>query len=250
MRALPLFLKAAGRPILVVGEGEAADARRRLVREAGGLPTTDETATRIAFVATDTPEEDAARLRKAGHLVNVVDRPDLCDFTVPAILDRAPLTIAIGTAGASASLAKALKERLDRLLPPSLGPLAAAIRAARPQVEEAHPSVPARRAFWSRLLAPGAPLDPLAPPADAEAAIAAALSGETPPPPPPHIIRASHEDDLTLPDLRALASADLAIVPPGIHPSILAHLRRDAARESTPPPPGFPGRLVILEPAP
>jgi uroporphyrin-III C-methyltransferase/precorrin-2 dehydrogenase/sirohydrochlorin ferrochelatase len=247
MQALPLFLEAAGRPILVLGDSEAAAAKRRLVEEAGGIPTTDERASAIAFVATDTPEEDAARLRSAGCLVNVVDRPDLCDFTLPAILDRAPVTIAIGSSGASASLSKAVKERLDRLLPPGLGPLAAAIRAARASVEARHPSVPARRAFWARLLAPGAPLDPLAPPPDPAAAIAAALAETAAQPPPPRTIRAAHEDDLTLPDLRALAAADLAVVPPGIHPTILAHLRRDAARTAVAPPPGFTGRLVILE---
>jgi uroporphyrin-III C-methyltransferase/precorrin-2 dehydrogenase/sirohydrochlorin ferrochelatase len=250
MQALPLFLEAAGRPILVLGTGEAADAKRRLVEEAGGVPTTDENVTRIAFIATDMPEADAARLKASGYLVNVVDRPDLCDFTIPAILDRTPLTIAIGTSGASASLSKALKERLDLLLPPGLGPLATAIRASRAAVARVHPSVPARRAFWSRLLSAGAPLDPLAPPADPAAAITAALAEEAAPPPPPRTIRASHEDDLTLPDLRALAAADLAVAPPGIHPTILAHIRRDAARTAVAPPPGFTGRLVILEPAP
>jgi uroporphyrin-III C-methyltransferase/precorrin-2 dehydrogenase/sirohydrochlorin ferrochelatase len=247
MQALPLFLEARGRPILVLGGGEAAEAKRRLVEEAGGVPTADEAQARIAFVATETPETDAARLKGRGYLVNVVDRPDLCDFTIPAILDRAPVTIAMGTSGASASLSKALKERLDLLLPPGLGPLATAIRAARAAVERVHTSVPARRAFWSGLLAPGGPLDPLAPVADPAAAIAAALSGHAPAAPPPRTIRAAHEDDLTLPDLRALAAADLAVVPAGIHPSILAHLRRDAVRVDAAPPAGYKGRLVILE---
>src|SRR3546814_14222183 len=74
---------------------------------------------RLAFVAlADEAEARAAAeaLRARGLLVNVVDRPDLCDFTTPAIVDRAPVTIAIGTGGASAGLAKAIRQRVEALL--------------------------------------------------------------------------------------------------------------------------------------
>ena len=101
MHQLPIFLNLAGRTVVLVGEGEAADAKARLIERAGGriVPAWEQGAT-IAFVALD--DETAARtaadeLRARGLLVNVVDRPDLCDFTTPAIVDRAPVTIAIGT---------------------------------------------------------------------------------------------------------------------------------------------------------
>lgn len=241
MEALPLFHAIRGRPVLVMGEGEAAEAKRRLVREAGGVPTADEGAgARLAFVAmAEGAEAEAARLKALGLLVNVVDRPELCDFTVPAIIDRAPVTVAIGTAGSSASLAKALKERLERWLPPGLGNLAQAIRAARGRVAAVHANVPARRAFWARLLAPGAVLDPLAPAADPEGAIAAALAGE-PPADGPQVadipIPIEGAEGLTLAQLRLLAAADWLWVDPALPQSlaeeVLALARRDAARLS------------------
>ena len=135
MHQLPIFLNLKDQPVLVVGEGEAADAKARLVTRAGGrIVASLADGPRLAFVALD--EEDAAaaaaaELRTAGLIVNVVDRPHLCDFTTPAIIDRAPMTIAIGTGGASAGLAKALRQRLEALLPADLGALAAALASAR-----------------------------------------------------------------------------------------------------------------------
>jgi siroheme synthase (precorrin-2 oxidase/ferrochelatase) len=74
VRLLPLFHDVAGRPVVVAGEGEAADAKRRLVREAGGEPVDDHADARLAFVAGDAPEAAARRALKArGLLVNVAD---------------------------------------------------------------------------------------------------------------------------------------------------------------------------------
>ena len=105
MEQLPIFLNLRGRTVVLVGKGEVADAKARLIIRAGGriVPEWEEGAA-IAFVALD--DDDQARaaagaLRARGLLVNVVDRPDFCDFTTPAIVDRAPVTIAIGTGGAS-----------------------------------------------------------------------------------------------------------------------------------------------------
>ena len=99
MKSLPLFHRVAGQPVIVLGEGAAAEAKRRLVQRAGGqvvahLETGIERGARLAFVALEDEEEtDAAvvRLHRAGLLVNVVDRPALCDFTTPSILDRDPV---------------------------------------------------------------------------------------------------------------------------------------------------------------
>ncbi|MGL4543230.1 MAG: precorrin-2 dehydrogenase/sirohydrochlorin ferrochelatase family protein, partial [Polymorphobacter sp.] len=132
MDALPIFVRLAGQPVLLVGEGEAADAKARLIAAAGGRIVRDVApGVRLAFVALDdaaAATATAAALRTAGLLVNVVDRPALCDFTVPAIVDRSPVLLAIGTGGASATLAKALRERFEALLPARLGDLARAIR--------------------------------------------------------------------------------------------------------------------------
>jgi len=124
MRSLPLFHQVAGSPVIVLGEGEAADAKRRLVERAGGFVVEDDNRdARLAFIALETPELAVVRLKARGVLVNVTDRPELCDFTVPSILDRDPVLVAVGTAGASAGLAKQLRLRLEApagLQPPTV----------------------------------------------------------------------------------------------------------------------------------
>ncbi|MFZ1367739.1 precorrin-2 dehydrogenase/sirohydrochlorin ferrochelatase family protein, partial [Sphingorhabdus sp.] len=101
MQQLPLFVNVDGRKVIVAGDGAAADAKRRLVKRAGGVCVDeDDVDARIAFVAVDNPGEAEAladQLRARGLLVNVVDRPELCDFTTPAIVDRSPVLIAIST---------------------------------------------------------------------------------------------------------------------------------------------------------
>ena len=119
MQQLPIFVNLAGRQVILVGDGEPAEAKARLVRAAGGELVGEDSADAVmAFVAIDDDAEAlaaATRLRARGLLVNVVDRPELCDFTTPSILDRDPVLIAVGTGGASAGLAKILRLRLERL---------------------------------------------------------------------------------------------------------------------------------------
>ena len=86
--ALPIFVKLAGRPVILVGVGEAAEAKRRLLERAGAVILDEQAEAALAIVATEDPEPVVARLRARGILVNAVDRPDLCDFTLPAIVDR------------------------------------------------------------------------------------------------------------------------------------------------------------------
>src|SRR5690606_18471678 len=135
MRSLPIFLDLSDRPVVLIGAGAAAEAKRRLIERAGGRVAAEEDGeARIAIVACDDPAEaeaTAARLRARGLLVNVADRPALCDFMLPAIVDRDPVLVAIGTAGCSAGLAKALRQRLEAALPADLGRLAEALLAAR-----------------------------------------------------------------------------------------------------------------------
>ena len=135
LHSLPLFVRLAGRPVILLGEGEAADAKRRLLDRAGAHVVTDEAAmAALAIVAIDDEAEAlaaVARLKARGVLVNAVDRSEHCDFTLPAIVDREPVLIAIGTGGASAGLAAALRQRLEALVPADLGKLALALQAAR-----------------------------------------------------------------------------------------------------------------------
>jgi uroporphyrin-III C-methyltransferase/precorrin-2 dehydrogenase/sirohydrochlorin ferrochelatase len=251
VESLPLFHRLTGQPILVLGDGEAAAAKARLVAEAGGLVVQAAgDGVRLAFVALeDGAEAVAAELRAQGLLVNVVDRPELCDFTVPAIVDRTPVLIAIGTAGASASLSKALKERLELWLPGTLGGLAIAIRQARAAVGAVHRSVPARRDFWGRALAPGGRLDPLVPQPDPVTAIAEALAGAGGAEDRLDEIRIGSDgaDALTLRELRLMAQADLVVHEAAVPAEVLALVRRDAARQlGSAAPDGHCGRVLVI----
>ena len=140
MKQLPVFLNLSGRTVVLVGEGEAADAKARLIARAGGrVVAAWEDGAALAFVALDDAAEArtaAEALRARGLLVNVVDRPELCDFTTPAIIDRNPVTIAIGTGGASAGLAKAVRQRIEALLPSRLGALASALHLSLIHISE------------------------------------------------------------------------------------------------------------------
>lgn len=249
MKSLPLFHRVAGRPVIVLGDGEAAAARRRLVERAGGNPVGEDNAeARLAFVALDEPEAAAARLRAAGLLVNVTDRPELCDFTVPSVLDRDPVLVAVGTAGASAGLAKQLRLRLEALLPGDLGRLAEALNGAREALRRRLPGAPERRHALDAALAAGGPLDPLA--QGGAERVEAWLSGvaEVRTPAPVTLTIASDDpDDLTLRQARLLGGADVIVAEPGIAPAILDRARADAVR-CAPPFDAAPaaGLVVIL----
>src|ERR1044072_2254699 len=113
----------------------------------------------LAFIALAGPELAATRLRARGVLVNVADRPELCDFTVPSILDRDPVLVAIGTDGASAGLAKHVRLRREALLPAALGRLAEALHAARDRLRALWPEADDRRRALDAALAENGPVD-------------------------------------------------------------------------------------------
>ncbi|WP_033074719.1 precorrin-2 dehydrogenase/sirohydrochlorin ferrochelatase family protein [Sphingopyxis sp. MWB1] len=244
MHQLPIFLNLAGRTVVLVGEGEAAEAKARLIERAGGVivPEWREGAM-LAFVALD--EEGEARaaadaLRARGLLVNVVDRPALCDFTTPAIVDRAPVTIAIGTGGASAGLAKAVRQRIEAMLPARLGDLARALQVAREAMKARWPGASARRRAIDAALAPGGVLDPLASEAAerVDAWLAAADAVDRAAARLEHIALASDDpDDLTLRAARLLGEADHIYHPADCPPGILARARADAVRHVAQQPP-------------
>ncbi|MEO0062269.1 MAG: Siroheme synthase [Pseudomonadota bacterium] len=243
MRSLPLFHRIAGQPVLVLGDGAAAEPKRRLVERAGGDVFADmqdaiDCGARLAFVAHDDParcEADAIRLRGAGLLVNVVDRPELCDFTTPSILDRDPVLIAVGTAGASAGLAKQLRLRLETLLPRDLGALALALEAARGRLRKILPGGAERRQALDAALGQGGVLDPMAAGAadrvdqwldHPQAGFAPSMVELT--------IASDDPEDLTLRQARLLGSADVILHDAAIAPAILDRARADAMRRAMP----------------
>jgi len=254
MRSLPLFHRIAGRPVVVLGDGPIAEPKRRLVERAGGEVVPDlaqgiARGARLAFIAhADSArcEADAAAARAAGLLVNVVDRPELCDFTTPSILERDPVLLAIGTDGTSAGLAKQLRLRLEALLPANLGALAATLSRMRGAIRARWPDAGERRRALDGALGAGGPLDPLAEGAAdrADAWLAQALPPELLT--PQHVELASLDpDDLTLRQARLLGSADAILHDPAIPAALLDRARADAQRLPLPHSGPLPTGLVV-----
>lgn len=252
MHSLPLFVRLADRPVILLGDGEAADAKRRLLDRAGARIVGEAAPAALAIVAIeDDGEAEAAiaRLKARGVLVNAVDRPALCDFTLPAIVDRDPVLIAVGTGGASAGLAKAVRQRIEALLPATLGVLAQALEAARPAMKAHWPQAAQRRRALDAALASGGALDPLqAQDADAvarwlqsaEEPVADRLVAIT--------LTSGDPDDLTLRTARLMGEADRIYHAADIPPAILIRARADAQRiaaDHMPEEPG-PGLSVWL----
>ncbi|WP_267397218.1 NAD(P)-dependent oxidoreductase [Sphingomonas sp. GC_Shp_1] len=237
LNSLPLFVRLAGRPVILIGDGEPADAKRRLLERAGAVIVGEEAAAALAIVAVDDPAPIVERLRARGILVNAVDRAELCDFTLPAIVDRHPVLIAIGTGGVSAGLAAALRQRLETILPPALGLLAERLHAARPTLRTRYPQMGERRQAIAAALAPGGPLDLLA--VDAAAlplaltfdgtALGARLVTLR--------LTSADPDDLTLRQARALANADRVCHRVDVPGAILDRARADAPRIASATPP-------------
>lgn len=231
MHSLPLFHRLTGQPVILLAEGEAGEAKRRLLERAGAvLVSEDDTTARLAFVTLDEPEAAAERLRARGLLLNVTDRPELCDFTVPSLLERGPVLVAVGTGGASAGLAKVLRLRLESLLPASLGALAEALQAARGAMRSRWPSPGERRRALDAALTEGGVLDPLDTGSAERVAGWLHDGGAGNDGTCEFTVRSDDPDDLTLRQARWLGAADLVAYEAGVAPAILNRARADAGR--------------------
>lgn len=231
LTSLPVFLRLAGRPVILAGDGDAAAAKRRLLERAGAVIVSEEGDAALAIVAMRDPDATAARLKARGLLVNVADRPDLCDFTLPAIVERSPVVVAVGTGGASAGLAAALRQRLETMLPAGLGDLATALHEARAAIREAFPDGDHRRRALAEALAEGGDLDPLGPDPDVVFWLGTGALRDRPTAETLHFRLASPDpDDLSLRQARALAAADRVVHDADVPAAILDRVRADAAR--------------------
>ncbi|WP_343698342.1 NAD(P)-dependent oxidoreductase [Caulobacter sp.] len=160
MNSFPAYFPLDGRKVVIAGVGEAAEAKARLF---DGSPATlirleghdaylpgSYTGATLAFVAS--PDEvfvqaAASAARAARVLVNVVDRPDLCDFTTPAVIDRGEVVAAVGTGGASPVLATMLRNDIEVQVPEGTGRVAALLQKFQTEVRGALPALHERRAF-------------------------------------------------------------------------------------------------------
>ena len=250
MHSLPLFHRLTGQPVMVVGEGEAAEAKRRLLERAGAAVVgEDDPRARIAFVALADPEDCHARLKARGLLVNVVDRPELCDFTTPSLLERGPVLVAVATGGASAGLAKALRLRLEALLPQSLDRLAQGLADARQRLREKWSDGGERRRALDAALMGGGMLDPLDEGSAARLDDWLAHGTDAPPWHREMVLRSDDPDDLTLREAHWLGQADLIVQDGAVPPAVLARARADAARRVLEPGQGaiaHPGNVLVI----
>ena len=233
MHSTPFFLRLNGQPVILLGEGDAAAAKRRLLERGGAVIVgEDDEQARIAMVAIENEGQAAAavkRLKARGLLVNAVDRPALCDFTTPAIIDRSSVLMAIGTGGASAGLAKALRQRFEGLLPPSLGDLADELFTFRDAIKAKWPEADARRRAIDAALQTGGVLDPFVPhtrgsvPRWIVDPNAAQQSGRF-----EIQLQSDDPEDLTIKQARLLGSADRVLHSDDISQPILNRIRADA----------------------
>ena len=162
MDYLPLFASLKDRPVLVVGTGEIADRKIAFLRKAGARVQVITGAefqeamldnVVLAIAATEDRELnrrvfDAANARH--RLVNVVDDQPLCSFIFPSIVDRSPLLIAISSGGNAPVLARLLREKIEALLPASLGRMAEVAGNFRERLKSVVTTTDGRRRFWDR----------------------------------------------------------------------------------------------------
>lgn len=250
--SLPLFHRIRGTHVVVLGDGEMIEAKRRLVERAGGIPCSEAEAhhARLAFVALEDEREATAaalRLKAKGLLVNVADRPELCDFTLPSILDREPVLVAISTSGASAGLAKHVRLRLERMLPQSLGALATRLAEARNAMRARFPDGRQRRRALDQALAEGGALDPFA--EGGAERVEAWLAGAGPVSQSGlETIQLASDDpeDLTIRQARLLGMADTVVHDPQIPAAILDRSRADAVRLIRPAK-ALPSKGITIE---
>lgn len=244
MRHFPAFLDLRGRTVLLLGSGEVAARKAEPLRRAGAIirqadsfaPAMLEGV--VLAVGADAPEAELQALSAAaqarGIPVNVVDRPALCSFITPAIIDRAPITVAVSTGGAAPVLARMIRQRIETLLPPAIGTLAALAERFQAAIRARLPDLAARRRFLDQALT-GAPADlALAGRVEeAEAAFAAALAAsDTTPPGIVYLVGAGPgaADLLTLRALRLMGEADVIVHDRLVTAEVLDMARRDAER--------------------
>lgn len=264
MQTFPSFLILEDRPVLVVGGGENAARKIRLLRKAGaaitviaptlipeladlaaagviahraaGFAPTHLDGMRLVISTLNDAGDEAvvAAARARGLLVNVVDRPDLSDFIVPAIVERGDITIGISSNGKAPLLLGRIRAQIEALLPSRLGDLATLAGDFRATVARVITDSAARKRFWERIFdGPVATKLLNGDAAGARSALLAdlntaqqAVHGSV------HLVGAGPGDPdlLTLAAQRVLMDADVVLYDDLVAPVILDRVRRDAER--------------------
>ncbi|MDF3936321.1 siroheme synthase CysG [Pseudomonas citronellolis] len=265
MDALPLFHILRGRRALLVGGGEVALRKARLLASAGAVlrvvaPQVHSELRELveqgggellerryaegdlgdcvlAIAATD-DEPLNAQVSRDAHArsvpVNVVDAPALCSVIFPAIVDRSPLLVAVSSGGDAPVLARLLRARLETWIPATYGQLAGLASRFREAVKRRLPDLQQRRQFWEETFqGPVAERMLAGQPAEAERLLAAKLeAGQAEARGEVYLVGAGPGDPdlLTFRALRLMQQADVVLYDRLVAPAILELCRRDADR--------------------
>jgi uroporphyrin-III C-methyltransferase / precorrin-2 dehydrogenase / sirohydrochlorin ferrochelatase len=261
---LPIFARATARPCLVVGGGAVAAGKAAVLLKAGAhvtvvAPQLDEVLAEhhtngainwidgeyvpsqldgkwLVIAATNDAVLNAQIVKLAetkGILVNAASDGSIGSFIMPAIIDRSPVIAAVSTGGASPVLARILRARLESLIPPAFGQLAALSKDFRAEVKRRFSRSSERRAFWDRMFSgPVAELVFNGNVDGARSALTRALEepehhlGEV------YLVGAGPGDPelLTFRALRLIQQADVVVYDRLVSPAVLELVRRDAQR--------------------
>lgn len=264
MRYFPIFFDLLDRKVIVVGGGEEAVRKIRLLLKtpaqiqviASDLHDEIKTDSRIQWLATDFKPEllvgaalvysaepalnavvsQAAQAR--GIPVNAVDQASISTFIVPSIVDRSPVVVAIGTEGTAPVLGQGIRAKIDALLPAKLGELASVASTLRAHVAKNVPHGNARRSFWQNYFF-GAPREALfsGNKSSFASAIKSAIKDATIPSDGIVTLVGIGPGDtemITIKAQRKMMQADVIIYDCDVPPSILEMARRDATRVVAP----------------
>jgi uroporphyrin-III C-methyltransferase / precorrin-2 dehydrogenase / sirohydrochlorin ferrochelatase len=260
MRYFPIFFDLQDRKVIVVGGGEEALRKVRLLLKTTAKiaiiapalhdelkvnPRVEWLSTKFAgyllegaaLVYSADPELNARVSKEAqsrGIPVNAVDAADISTFIVPSIVDRDPVVIAIGTEGTAPVLGQGIRAKIDAMLPQKLGALATRAAGLRARVADAVPHGNRRRSFWHSFFF-GGPREALLSGDDVAFALEvndAIHDSAKPPVGRVSLVGAGPGDPelLTLKAQRKLQEADVIVYDRLVSPGILEMARRDAVR--------------------
>ena len=263
MQFLPLFHKLQDRTVLVVGGGEVALRKARLIADAGArlrvvapgvIPelaqlaaqhqlyqrpyaATDLAGVALVIAATDDEHLNAQVSADAYALslpVNVVDAPQLCSVIFPAIVDRSPLIVAVSSGGDAPVLARLVRAKIETWLPAAYSQLAKLGQRFRNEVKRRLPDVRRRRMFWEEVFQGPIGERALAGQhAEAERLLQNRLDApQTPVKGEVYLVGAGPGDPdlLTFRALRLMQQADVVLYDRLVAPAIIELCRRDAER--------------------
>lgn len=266
MDYFPVFLDIKQRRCLLVGGGDVATRKGRLLAKAGAIlrvvapqispelrdlvqqcqgeihlreyqaSDVDDCVLAIAATDIDSLNQTISEDAKAKNIpVNVVDSPALCTYITPAIIDRSPLVIAISSGGESPVLARLIRAKLETLIPNSYGVLAQFASRWRERIKNRFADTDQRRRFWEKILqGPAAELVFNGQDAQADKLLSDAIQqddasltqGEV------YLVGGGPGDPelLTLRALRLMQQADVVLYDRLVSDGVMELVRRDAER--------------------